>query len=62
VVATNLEEIEQLQRRARAAGLMTVIVEDAGLTEVAPGTRTVLGVGPGSSQDVDRITGGLPLL
>lgn len=62
VVAATLDEMEGLARAARARGLTTVFVEDAGLTEVAPGTRTVLGVGPGAEGEVDRITGSLPLL
>lgn len=62
VVAATLDEMEALARAARARGLTTVFVEDAGLTEVAPGTRTVLGIGPGGEGEVDRITGSLPLL
>lgn len=62
VTAETLEEMEALQRAARARGLPTVMVEDAGLTEVAPGTKTVLGIGPGSNEAVDAVTGGLPLL
>lgn len=57
-----LAEMEALQRAARAAHIPCVVVEDAGLTEVAPGTRTVLGLGPARSADLDRITGALDLL
>ncbi len=57
-----LEDLAQLERRARAQGIPTVWVEDAGLTEVAPGTRTCLGLGPASAIDLDPITGHLPLL
>ena len=57
-----LAEMEELERRARAAGILTVFVEDAGLTEVPPGTRTVLGLGPARSDEVDKLTGSLPLL
>jgi peptidyl-tRNA hydrolase, PTH2 family len=62
VVADTLAELENLQRAARARGLPTVFVEDAGLTEVAPGTKTVLGIGPGANAAVDAVTGDLPLL
>jgi peptidyl-tRNA hydrolase, PTH2 family len=62
LVVETLDELEQLQRLARARGLPTVIVQDAGLTEVPPGTRTVLGIGPAKSEEVDPITGSLPLL
>ncbi|MCI4336882.1 MAG: aminoacyl-tRNA hydrolase [Thermoplasmata archaeon] len=62
LIAANLGEMETLQRAARAKGLATVFVEDAGLTEVPPGTRTVLGIGPGPSEIVDSVTGQLALL
>ena len=62
VVANTLEEMERLQRSARARGLPTVFVDDAGFTEVPPGTRTVLGIGPARAELIDAITGQLPLL
>ena len=57
-----LSDLEALDRRARADGIPTVWVEDAGHTEVAPGTRTCLGLGPARAAALDRITGDLPLL
>jgi peptidyl-tRNA hydrolase, PTH2 family len=57
-----LDELEQVDRAARARGLMTAWVDDAGLTEVPPGTRTVLGIGPARSTEVDPVTGDLDLL
>ncbi len=62
VVAETLDEMEALYRAARARGLPSVFVEDAGLTEVPPGTRTVLGIGPARAEALDPITGDLPLL
>ncbi len=62
VVAPTLADLEELQRQARARGIPTVFVEDAGLTEVPPGTRTVLGLGPAPEAEVDRVSGSLPLL
>ncbi len=61
VVAT-LPELESLERRARREGLPTVWVEDAGLTEVPPGTRTCLGIGPSATARIDVVTRALPLL
>jgi PTH2 family peptidyl-tRNA hydrolase len=57
-----LAEMEELEHRAKGMGILTVFVEDAGLTEVPPGTRTVLGLGPAKAEEVDRLTGTLPLL
>jgi peptidyl-tRNA hydrolase, PTH2 family len=62
LVVPTLAELEDLQRRAKARGLLTVWVEDAGFTEVPPGTRTCLGIGPARVEDVDSLTGDLPLL
>jgi PTH2 family peptidyl-tRNA hydrolase len=62
VVAPDLAEMQRLERLARAKGLPTVMVEDAGFTEVPPGTKTVLGIGPGKVEEIDPITGALPLL
>lgn len=62
VVVPTLHELERLAREARARNIPTVMVEDAGLTEVPPGTKTVLGLGPARSSELDPITGSLPLL
>lgn len=48
--------------QATNLGLPTYLVADAGRTEVAPGSETVLAVGPGPAQTVDAITGDLRLL
>lgn len=62
LVAPTLEELERLAREARGIGIPWVLVEDAGFTEVPPGTKTCLGIGPAKSSQVDPITGSLPLL
>lgn len=62
LVVPSLAEFDSLRRQAAAHGIPSVIVEDAGLTEVAPGTKTCLGLGPAPSADLDPLTGKLPLL
>ncbi len=62
LMAPTLDHLEALARQARALGLLWVLVEDAGFTEVPPGTKTVLGIGPAPSSQLDPITGSLPLL
>jgi PTH2 family peptidyl-tRNA hydrolase len=61
VTARTMADLHELAAQARARRLPTVLVQDAGLTEVAPGTVTVLGVGPGHARDIDPITGDLEL-
>jgi peptidyl-tRNA hydrolase, PTH2 family len=62
LLASTLEELERIERAARAREIPTVWVRDAGLTEVPPGTITCLGLGPTLSANVDPVTGELPLL
>lgn len=62
VVAPTLVDMIELQAQATRRGIPTVWVEDAGFTEVPPGTRTCLGLGPAPSVELDKVTGKLPLL
>jgi len=56
------EELLAIGERSRELGLVTSIIRDAGRTQIAPGSKTVLGVGPGSAELVDKVTGHLKLL
>lgn len=56
------DEILQLFRDARANSLPCYIINDAGLTELAPGTTTTLGIGPALNTLIDKVTGQLKLL
>jgi len=62
LVVPTLSELESLVRQARALGIPWVLVEDAGFTEVPPGTKTCLGLGPAPAAEIDSVTGGLSLL
>lgn len=54
--------LDDLQRRARDAGLSAFLVRDAGRTVVAAGTVTCLGIGPAPAAEIDALTGSLSLL
>ncbi|KAI9931296.1 hypothetical protein ASPWEDRAFT_34131 [Aspergillus wentii DTO 134E9] len=55
------EELQLLQAQAMSLGLCARVIQDAGRTQIASGSRTVLGVlGPKSV--VDNVTGHLKLL
>jgi len=56
-----LQDLEELQKKANIAGLITEKVVDAGLTEIPPGTVTCLGIGPAKEIEIDKITGNLKL-
>ena len=55
-------ELHALRDLAKTAGLITYQVEDAGRTQIAAGSRTVLAIGPAPVKEVDQITGHLKLL
>jgi len=50
-----------IQRESSIAGIITSLVRDAGHTQVAAGSMTVLGVGPAPEELVDKVTGHLKL-
>ena len=56
------EEIIEIERKARNAGLPVALIVDRGLTEIPPNTTTCLGIGPAPANKVDVITGKLSLL
>ena len=49
-------------RKAEKAGLVTYMVADAGRTQIAAGSRTVLAIGPAPVSVFDEFTGHLKLL
>ncbi|XP_059474690.1 peptidyl-tRNA hydrolase 2, mitochondrial-like [Neocloeon triangulifer] len=56
------EQLRQLATAARAHGLGVALIRDAGRTQIASGSTTVLGVGPGPCATIDKVTGHLSLL
>jgi len=62
VTCKNQKEMNELRGRADGAGLPTHTIADAGRTQVAAGSKTVLVIGPGSKTSVDAVTRHLRLL
>ena len=58
----NMEEMVRYMNEARSRGLYTVMVTDAGRTQIAPGSSTCVGIGPAPESESDRVTGGLKML
>lgn len=55
--------LDEVVSRARAAGVPVALITDSGKTEFhGVPTKTCCAVGPAWTDDVDAITGGLPLL
>lgn len=62
VGAENADEILRLRARAAEAGLPCHVIRDAGRTEVAPNSLTVMAIGPAPRTAIDPLTGALKLL
>ncbi|GMI20989.1 hypothetical protein TeGR_g9328 [Tetraparma gracilis] len=56
------EEFSRIRGMCRERGVACYLVEDAGRTQIAAGSRTVIGVGPAPVEIVDEIMGGYKLL
>ncbi|KYH39842.1 MAG: peptidyl-tRNA hydrolase [Candidatus Bathyarchaeota archaeon B26-2] len=55
------EDLLKIELEAKALGIPTSLITDRGLTELEPGTRTSVGIGPAPSELIDKVTGRLPL-
>ena len=58
----DLDSLLKVFNEAKSVGLITELIKDAGLTEIPPGTITVLGIGPAPEDEIDKIVGDLKLL
>ncbi|OMH78650.1 Peptidyl-tRNA hydrolase 2, mitochondrial [Zancudomyces culisetae] len=55
------EEMMEMYKKAKKLGLTAEYICDAGRTQIAAGSKTVLGVGPYTADVIDQVTGHLKL-
>jgi PTH2 family peptidyl-tRNA hydrolase len=55
------EELLSYYNKVKEKGMIAILIADAGLTQIEPGSNTAVGIGPVKSADIDPITGELPL-
>ncbi len=59
--AKSEDELLMLQAAAMSLSLTAKLVHDAGRTQIAAGSATVLGIGPGPKSVIGQVTGSLKL-
>ena len=58
----SIEELHEMVAKLEKNKIHYFIINDAGLTQLTPGTTTAVGIGPVRSDLIDKITGDLKLL
>jgi len=62
VKCEGLDDLLEIYERSKTSSIATSLIQDAGLTEIPPGTITCIGIGPDEEQKIDKITKNLKLL
>jgi peptidyl-tRNA hydrolase, PTH2 family len=62
VKVQNLDELIEIRKHAESLDLSIAEIRDSGLTQIPPGTVTCIGIGPGPSGLIDKVTNHLKLL
>ena len=57
-----VNELLQLKEQAKESGMVAMLIEDAGHTEIPAGTITVLGIGPAPKSSIDDLVKHLKLV
>jgi PTH2 family peptidyl-tRNA hydrolase len=60
--AKDLEELKNVHKQCKKHKIPSIMISDAGHTQVDPGTVTVVGIGVEDSSKLDKITGGFKLM
>jgi PTH2 family peptidyl-tRNA hydrolase len=58
---SSLEQMQTLEACAKAVGLQTYVVQDAGRTQIEAGSVTVCAIGPDDENKINQVTGSLKL-
>ena len=58
----DLKELLAIYKSLKDKKIPCALIKDAGLTQLKPGTVTVLGIGPYDEKKIDKVTGKLKLL
>ncbi len=62
VQVSSKEDLELVFQKARSINLPCSFINDAGMTELPPGTPTAVAIGPAPNNNIDNITSNLKLL
>ncbi len=62
ILASGSQKLQDLLSDAKYNKLPAYLVKDAGHTEVEPGSKTALAIGPAESDKIDSLTGELRLI
>lgn len=58
----SIDHLNELTLNLKSNKIPYCVIDDAGLTQLSPGTTTAVGIGPVQSTKIDKITGDLKLL
>lgn len=62
ILKTDKETMMRKKQQSQQKNISNALITDAGHTEVKPGTKTALAIGPNTENKIDPITGDLKLL
>ena len=58
---SSLKELQEIYKKSKQGKFPSVLIRDAGKTQLKEGTITALGIGPADEKKLNRITGKLKL-
>ena len=58
----DLKVMNEALEKCKAAKIQYCMITDAGCTQIPPGSKTVLGIGPDTSEKINKITGTFKLM